>query len=447
MNPRCRACSTDASEAVRILLLGAYGFIGSAIARELITHGHEVTGLGRDSDYGQRILPQLRWVTADLSSLTAPASWDRVIVGMDAVVNASGLLQSGEGGSVEAVQLRAIGALVEACKAAGLSRFVQISAAGARPEASTDFMVTKAQADALVEASTIPSLILRPGLVIGRNSYGGTELVRIAAAAPIALQFPLRAPIQCIALSDVVQAVADNLETDRAPVGCFDLVERRCRSLDEVIAAHREWLGLPKPRSSISVPGWLLRTTSSVADLFGYLGWRSPLRGNALLALEAGVTGNPEHSIALLQREPISLEMALGQQPAGKQDRLHARLGLILPLLIAALFVMWAASGAASLLQLDEAASILERSGIGARAAYVIAVGGGWADIFLAAGLLWRRTVRPTLLTMILLTIFVYLIGGSLLVPELWVDPLAPLAKAIPATLLALIAYWMLEKR
>ena len=89
----------------------------------------------------------------------------------------------------------------------------------------------------------------------------------------------------------------------------------------------------------------------------------------------------------------------------------------------------------------------MESSGIGNAAARMISIGGGCIDIVLAAVLLWRRTVRTALLAMILLTIFVYLVGGTVLVPSLWVDPLAPLAKALPATMLALVAYWMLERR
>jgi hypothetical protein len=190
-----------------------------------------------------------------------------------------------------------------------------------------------------------------------------------------------------------------------------------------------------------------LRLTSRSADLLGHLGWRSPLRRNGLLSLQTGVEGDPQQSARLLRREPLSLEDALALHPAGKQDRLHARLGLVQPLLITSLAIMWGASGAATLLQLDRATAILGQSGIGNSIALAIAIGGGWLDVVLALGLFWRRTVRATLLTMIMLTIFVYLIGGSLLVPGLWADPLAPFAKALPATLLALVAYWTLERR
>jgi uncharacterized protein YbjT (DUF2867 family) len=431
---------------VRVLLLGAYGFIGSAIAHELTARGHEVIGLGRDVDYGRRILPQVRWVRTDLRDMTAAESWRPLLIDVDAVVNASGLLQSGEGGTVEAIQLQAVRALIQACEDERVSRFVQISAAGARPDANSDFMATKGRADALIAGSSVKSLILRPGLVIGRNSYGGTELIRMAAALPLRLRMPFEAPIQCVALSDVMEAVAIGLAPN-APVGQFDLVERQAHPLDAIVSIHRQWLGLPKPKRSLPVPSWSLALASRISDFLGHLGWRSPLRRNAVLALEGGVQGDSDQAATILRREPTTLEEALARQPSGKQDRLQARLAMVQPLILASLFIMWSMSGVATLLQLDRAEAILKASGMDGQSAEVFAAGGAWLDIVLAGGLLWRRTVRGTLLTMMVLTIFAYLIGGTVLLPDLWFDPLAPLAKALPATMLALVAFWLVEKR
>jgi hypothetical protein len=197
----------------------------------------------------------------------------------------------------------------------------------------------------------------------------------------------------------------------------------------------------------MTVPRWVLGVIRMTADFFGFLGWRSPLRANALKALEAGVVGDSTQSRDLLQRDALSLREILAQNPAGKQDRLHARVGLVQPLIIAALFIMWAASGLATLFQLDRAAAIIETSEVSRSLSNGTAIAGGWLDIILAIGLLWRRTIRPVLLTMIITTLAIYLIGGSFLLPGLWFDPLAPFAKALPATLLALVAYWVVEKR
>jgi hypothetical protein len=40
-----------------------------------------------------------------------------------------------------------------------------------------------------------------------------------------------------------------------------------------------------------------------------------------------------------------------------------------------------------------------------------------------------------------------YLLGGTLLTPALWLDPLGPLVKSIPAAVLALTALAVLEDR
>lgn len=432
---------------MRVLLIGAYGFIGSAIAHELAARGHEVTGLGRDLEYGKASLPQLRWVGADLSRMTEVENWRELVATNDAVINASGLLQSGDGGSVEAVQLQSVRALAAACEAERVALFVQISAAGAGADPTSDFMETKAKADELLTKSAVPSLIIRPGLVIGRNAFGGTEMIRAAAALPFRLSLPFQAPIQCVALSDLVDAVVNALEAKTLSQGVFDLVEREQRSLESIIFEHRQWLGFGKPRWPMRVPFALVRIGSWISDWLGHLGWRSPLRRNGLLALQSGVRGNAEDAMTLLGQKAFPLEALLARQPAGKQDRLHARLICALPILLASLFIMWAASGVATLLQLDEAASILAPSGVGERLARAIAIGGGWLDILFAGALLWRPTTRAALLAMIIVTITIYLIGGTFLLPSLWMDPLAPFAKALPATMLAVVAYWMLEKR
>ena len=54
---------------MRVLVLGAYGLIGLAIARALHAAGHTVTGLGRSPDIGPRLFPSIRWIEADLGRL------------------------------------------------------------------------------------------------------------------------------------------------------------------------------------------------------------------------------------------------------------------------------------------------------------------------------------------------------------------------------------------
>jgi uncharacterized protein YbjT (DUF2867 family) len=64
-----------------ILVIGAYGFIGSAIARRLARAGHPVRGLGRSAARGRLMLPGIDWVEGDLRAMTTPQDWTAALDG------------------------------------------------------------------------------------------------------------------------------------------------------------------------------------------------------------------------------------------------------------------------------------------------------------------------------------------------------------------------------
>jgi len=424
---------------VHVLLLGASGFIGSEIARKLLAKGHKVTGVGRDLAYGRKILPELNWLHGDLRELTTSLSWQPFLEGVDAVVNASGALQDGLRDSVSSVQASAIKALVAACRSLDLRRFVQISASNAEPASPSDFMASKAEADAFLCASGLPYTILRPGLVIGRNAFGGSEMIRMAASLPcLTPRLPDAGAIQCVAMSDVVSAVVTALENPAQPQAICDLVGRDARDLSEIIAMHRQWLGFGNAGWTVPMPMAILRPVSLAADLLGWLGWRSPLRSNAIAALREGISGNADQTARLLGHEPLSLPQMLAAMPqAGKADRWHARSALVFPLALASLWALWFFSGILGLTQRDVAAALLIAPGSDAAMANALVTLCSFADITLAMLLLLRRTATWALQGMILLAL-AYLIGSALLTPGLWLDPLGPMLKVLPG--LALMA-------
>ena len=429
---------------MRVLLLGASGFIGSAIGDTLLARGDEVRAVGRDLAVGRRIVPAAEWVAGDLRRLTEPGEWAALLAGVDAVVNASGALQSGLRDDLGAVQDRAIAALVRAAEQAGVRRFVQISAAGAGTQRGA-FMESKARGDRAVANSALDYAILRPGLVIGRNAFGGTELLRSAAGLPlVGVEIAGTGEVQCIALADVVAAALralDGLE------GHYDLVETQSRPLGTVIALHRRWLGLPPPRAVLRLPVAVLRPLSLIADALGWLGWRSPLRSNSIAALVQGVRGDVEQTREALGHEPRSLPETLAALgTAGKADRWHARLSPLYPIALAALCVLWAAGGLVGLARLDEAAGLLEAGGMPRPRARALVLVGSLADLAIAAGLLFRPALKWALGGGAALA-GAYALGATIVRPDLWLDPLGSMVKVLPVIALSLLCLAMAEER
>ena len=203
---------------MKVLVTGAYGLIGQAVCARLLASGHEVIGIGRDIARARRRAPRIDWRHADIARLTEPGDWTDFLDGVQAVVNAAGLLQSGLRDDVSAVQTRAVTALIGAAEAAGIERFVQISAPGAVRGASTPFMSSKAMADQALAASGLDWVILRPALVIAPNAYGGTALIRALAAFPWVTPLVLaEAPVRTVSIDAVAETAAQALSGEIAP--------------------------------------------------------------------------------------------------------------------------------------------------------------------------------------------------------------------------------------
>ena len=425
-------------------MIGAYGFIGQAICRALLREGHRVGGLGRSAAVGKRVLPELSWLKRDLATMDREEDWVPLLKDVDVVVNASGALQDGLRDDLRASQDRAIQALIGACEQGTPHRYVQISAPGADPKAVTRFHRTKGRADQRLQESRLDWVILRPGLVLGRSAYGGTALLRMLAALPLVQ--PLvhgAAPIQCVSL-DEVASISARAVAGGFPAGtCVDLVEPEPHTLRQVVTAMARWLGRPAPRWTIEVPPWLGRWAGRGADWVGLLGWRAPFRSTALSALEKGVTADPKPALALLGQPLMGLEEILAQQPATVQDRWFARLYLVLPFMVVTLAGFWLATGIIALANISAAAAWLPDDGVAARALVVIAA---CIDIALGLAVLVRPWTRWACWGMVLMTA-AYLFGATLLTRGLWLDPLGPLVKPIPAMVLALITPTLMMER
>ena len=431
---------------MRVLVLGAYGLIGHEVARALLKAGHDVTGLARSASTGAALLPDAKWIGADLSALTTPANWHQHLKNIDAVVNAAGALQTGARDNVRSVQQDAMCALFEACESQDVRRFVQISAVGVSETAETEFMRTKAIADKKLSQSGLDWTILKPGLVISHTAYGGTALLRTLAAFPVIQPIVLgQANIQTVHVSDVADSVVRSLREEDLLRQSFDLVELERHSLEQVVLQFRQWLGFAAPAKILPLPGSLGLAAAKLADFAGWLGWRSPLRSTAMRVLSSDVLGDPEPWQRVTGKPLRSLRETLADLPSTRQERQFARLQLALPLLLLTLSAFWLASGLIGFISSAPATELIADQ-LGNSIARALVYGGSIVDILIGLGFLVKRTFKPACLGALAVSA-AYLASGTILTPDLWLDPLGPFVKIFPAMGLALALFLQVDER
>lgn len=430
---------------MRVLVLGGYGLIGSAIVHELFSRGDAVTGLGRNAQRGRSLFPDVDWIEADLSKLTQAENWSAIISGFDAVVNASGVLQDGLKDDVKKIQCDAILALIAACEREGVKHVVQISAPGANVNSDTQFYRTKGQADEALKASSLQWTIFRPGLVISPHAYGGTSLLRALAGFPVIQPcVSSKAMMQTVAVGDVAAAVAHAL-TNNMSGGDYDLVAPEPHKLIDIVLAVRNWLGFGTPKFVLSLPQVAGAATALLADLASWFGWRSPVRSTAIKVLTSHVTGDatawPNASGLKLK----SLDETLKTLPSNMQERVFSRAMLLFPLLVVMLGGFWLASGIIGLVQAEDAKAVFStqtpawfRTG----SVYL----GGVIDILIGACVLIRPITRPAAIASVLVAL-AYLVGATVFAPHLWVDPLGAMVKVFPVIALGLCVAGLAEER
>lgn len=274
---------------MRVLVTGASGFLGGAVARGLLDAGNEVTVLQRSASG----LP-CRELRGDIT--------DREVVhdavsGADAVIHlAAKVAVAGEHAEFVRINVGGTGTLIEAARRAGVRRFVQVSSpsvahagsplvgAGAAPAnpatAHGSYSRTKAESEVLALAADAPGfavVAIRPHLVWGP---GDEQLVgRIIARARAGRLFLIdhgMALIDTTVVDNAVSALMASVEraADEGVHGRALVVSNgQPRTVNELLTRMARSAGAPEPTRS--VPFTLAMMAGSVAER----AWRHHPRG------------------------------------------------------------------------------------------------------------------------------------------------------------------------
>lgn len=421
---------------MRVLVLGAGGFIGGGVVARLLGRSHAVICAGRDPNALHRRFPSCVTLQADLLADDTSA-WLPRLSGIDAVVNAAGVLR----GDLEGVHHLGAVSLFEACTLAGVPRLLQFSALGAGAQPGSRFLTTKNEADAHLlrlarDCGKRQWCVVRPSLVIGRGGTS-TALFCALAAGPVPLRLgPGIWRVQPIHIADLVRAAVDLIEAPTVPPQ-LDLVGPEEMTTDGLTTALRAWLGLPA--------GPMLRLPQAALWIGAHIGDLLPnasLTRESLGMLVAGNTADPAPMIAALGWAPRRLGAALAAEPAVVADLWLARLLPQRTILLGALIAIWIGSGLCSFqVTSGRADALLAGFRFTGRSALMVTWAGAALDILLGLALWRAKWRRPILVAQLAVMVF-YTMLATVALPALWADPFGPLLKnlAVLAATLALLA-------
>ncbi|WP_188037207.1 NAD-dependent epimerase/dehydratase family protein [Actinotalea sp. JY-7885] len=266
---------------MKVLVTGASGLLGRAVAARVLAAGHDVRTF-------QRRPSAVAGVQDVRGSLTVAQDVQRAVAGVDAVVHlAAKVSLAGDPADFARVNVEGTGALLAAAARAGVTRFVQVSSpsvahsgtsivgAGAGPadpdRARGDYARTKARAELLALAADgddMRVVAVRPHLVWGP---GDTQLVARLVARARAGRLPLldggRALIDTTYVDNAAAAIAAALgraADDAVHGNAYVVTNGEPRPVAEMLAGICAAAGAPAPRWS--VPAGLARAAGGAVE-------------------------------------------------------------------------------------------------------------------------------------------------------------------------------------
>jgi len=248
-----------------LALTGANGFVGQHLLAYLSSLGHECRVLTR-SDKNQKLNRNLPGVEYRKVDLRNAAELQVALQGADGVINLIGILnEKGWGGrGFRAAHVAPVQALITACQAVGIRRFIQISALNAG-RGNSHYLRSKGEAEELLRAAPeIDATILRPAVIFGD---GDSFFNRFAALLRFLPLLPLACPnskMQPVWVGDVVAAIALCLDHRSTIDKTLELAGPEVFTLFQLVnktARYKGW-----NRRVIGLPNWLSRVQGMLMD-------------------------------------------------------------------------------------------------------------------------------------------------------------------------------------
>jgi NADH dehydrogenase len=252
---------------LNVCVLGGTGFVGRELVERLVHEGHWVRVATRNLRHGDalRVLDRVELCVANIHD---PRTLEKLLTGMDAVINLVGILNEQGSATFRRVHVELAARLVAAMRAAYVPRLLHMSSLGASPQAPSRYLRSKAEAEAFVRGASarIEATVFRPSVIFGpgdslTNRFAG--LLRLSGGfLPLARARARFAPIHVL---DVVEAFARALYRPDTVGQTYELCGPAILTLEQIVRLTAQVAGLPV--RVVPLPDVLARIQGTIMGL------------------------------------------------------------------------------------------------------------------------------------------------------------------------------------
>src|SRR5439155_19117055 len=199
---------------------------------------------------------------------TRPDSLVAAVQGVDAIVHTSFITaekKESVGNHYEATNVQGTANLIKAAKDAGVTRMIEISGLGTRPDKPGSYMQGRYMAEKMLKESGLAWTIIQPSVLFGKNApfiMGLTDLIRTAPVVP--LIGGGKTKFQPIYVEDVVTVIIKVLEDPERTSGkTYTIGGPAYYSFSQVIdilldTMHKTRIKAPAPTALVCVGAMMM---------------------------------------------------------------------------------------------------------------------------------------------------------------------------------------------
>jgi NADH dehydrogenase len=229
-----------------VLVLGGSGFVGRYVVAKLVASGRRVVVPTRRREGAKHLLllPTVDVIEADVHD---PPALRQLASGVSALVNLVGILHETRGDDFKKVHVELPRKAVAACREAGVTRLLHMSALNASLDGPSRYLRSKGEAESIVAGSGLTWTIFRPSVIFGREDSFLNMFARLERALPVmALACP-EARFQPIYVADVARAFLHALDDDRTHGERYNLCGPKAYSLRQLVTYAGELTARHRP--------------------------------------------------------------------------------------------------------------------------------------------------------------------------------------------------------